>query len=492
MLSATQREILESKTLHLLAELGLKVESDEIESLMLGKGCKQAPSGRIRIPSTLIREMTAFQQVTQAKDNADQELHYHYGVDWTHHIVWHGRQEEMRQLLSKRFRMPAFDCGPTKYFDDRDQQLHAVDTEAFIEAKKFAQATEEIGYISTWYRQDVPPKIERLDSLVLGLQYTHKLDGIEAIYPEVIKYLKEMSEILTGKPGDSSFLAGSECMTMPLILESRSAADILARKAAGVHRYHVASMPTGGVSTPVTIAGSVVMGAAEVLGGMAACWCVDPESDLSGRMVAAVADMRTAVSHYSAPETTMVNLAVRELFDSYLGRDICGLRPFFSPHSHRPGLQAVSENLLGQWRASKLLGIPGLPYPGMGTLGDGSIGSLSQFILDMEIRKAQFATHADWRVDADSLAFEEICEAVREGKDFLTSEHTLEHFRDLWSSKVLLAPDLTGDYEKKMLGKCREAWQENLSRWQPPDWPEDKMRELKACLERAKKELLDE
>ena len=53
----------------------------------------------------------------------------------------------------------------------------------------------------------------------MALDYTDKFDGIEAIYPEVIKYLCEISEIVSGVPGDSRYLSGSECFTPPLIYE---------------------------------------------------------------------------------------------------------------------------------------------------------------------------------------------------------------------------------------------------------------------------------
>ena len=108
--------------------------------------------------------------------------------------------------------------------------------------------------------------MERLESLRRSMDLTGKFAGIEAIYPEVVNYLKEASVILTGDSGRSAYLAGLECMSSPLILERRSAQDILKRKKHGVNRYHVASMPTLGVSTPVTLAGSITMGAAEVLG----------------------------------------------------------------------------------------------------------------------------------------------------------------------------------------------------------------------------------
>ena len=76
----------------------------------------------------------------------------------------------MKKRFKKEFLMSAFDCGPTKYYDYKEKKVMPVDTKAFIEIKKFAHSTPEIGYISTWYRQDVPEKIERIDSLYVPLE----------------------------------------------------------------------------------------------------------------------------------------------------------------------------------------------------------------------------------------------------------------------------------------------------------------------------------
>ena len=189
--------MLGDKTCQLLWDVGMKVESEAIAAAMLARGCRQAPSGRICVPRQLIEEMTASQRPTQDADQRDQELHYYCGVDWAHHVIWHKKQEDIRRALKTRLLMSAFDCGPTTYYDYQSQRSVPVDTTIFIEMMKFAQATPEIGYISTWYRQDVPQAIERIDSLILGLKHTDKVDGIEAIDPAVIKYLKEISEIVT-------------------------------------------------------------------------------------------------------------------------------------------------------------------------------------------------------------------------------------------------------------------------------------------------------
>ena len=76
------------------------------------------------------------------------------------------------------------------------------------------------------------------------------------------------------------------------------------------------------------------------------------------------------------------------------------------------------------------------------------------------------------------------------GKEFLTSEHTLAHFKEVWSSDILLPVQLEGYDEKKILDKCEEAWRENLKKYEPPEWPKEKVKALNDVLARAKKELL--
>ena len=80
--------------------------------------------------------------------------------------------EQVRERLKAEFLMQAFDCGPTQYYDFPTRKLLPVNTDIFVEMMKLAEATPQIGYISTWYRQDVPQPTERLASLVLALRYT--------------------------------------------------------------------------------------------------------------------------------------------------------------------------------------------------------------------------------------------------------------------------------------------------------------------------------
>ncbi len=486
-------ELFKEKTLQLLADVGVKIESDELVSIMLEKGCTEGPDGRVRIPAGLIEELVATQEKTRSADDDDQQLHPWCGVDWTHWLTWTDQKEPMRERLQTEFLMSAFDCGPTHYYDYPAGEAVAVNTDILVEMMKFAEATPEIGYISTWYRQDVPQPTERLASLILALQYTTKVDGIESIDPSVIKYLVEIGEIMTGKPKSACYLAGSECMISPLILDHRAAADMLERNRLGINRYHMASMPTVGIATPVTLAAAVTISVAEILGGLVAAYCLAPEGDLTGRIICTVMDMRTANTSPAGPENLMVNLAVKKLFDDCFGGHLWS-EIFFSPSTHHPGLQAVYENFYAASAVAQLSGSSFIPYPGMGTLANGGMGSPTQFMLDMEIRKSQFQVKERIAITEDTLPFAEMCECIAAGGNFLESDHTLTHFRELWRSE-LFPPSpsaetrAVGD-EKRILDECEERWRANVAVWQPPEWPADTTKALEGLLRRAEKELL--
>ena len=113
-------------------------------------------------------------------------------------------------------------------------------------------------------------------------------------------------------------------------------------------------------------------------------------------------------------------------------------------------------------------------------------------MLDMEIRKSQFALDRPMTIDDDQLPFAEICRTVANDGNFLSSEHTARHCRELWTSRLFLTESphterWAGD-EKAILDTCDRLWRENLKRYQPPPWPPEKIKALDRVLARAKRE----
>ena len=92
----------------------------------------------------------------------------------------------------------------------------------------------------------------------------------------------------------------------------------------------------------------------------------------------------------------------------------------------------------------------------------------------------------------ETIAWEDILKAVEGQSNFLESDHTLRHFRDLWIPELFRSDDpSTGPWdgsEAALLDTCEEMWRTNLSRWEPPEWPAEVTRALEELLARAKQE----
>jgi trimethylamine:corrinoid methyltransferase-like protein len=494
LLTDIQKEQLKDKVYRLLGDVGMRVEHETLEAALIANGCEKSSCGRIRMPASVIDAFVAAHRKTQAQDAELENLYDKFGIiDYANFLLWTGRRNEAEAKLAKGVHTSIFDCGPTKYYDYPSRQTRPVDTNIFITAKKWAQAVPEVGYISTWYRQDVPPRTERIESLVLALKYTDKVGGIEAIYPEVLKYLQEIGEIITGRPGENAYVCGSQCISPPLIFEHRSAEEAVERLRLGIHRYHIASMISIGMNTPPMPASVIVMIAAELLGGMVAVHCLDPGADITGRILASAVDMRNAQVTSATLDTSIVNFGVKELFDAHFGGH-ARMDTFFTAYARRPGLQAVVECFTGAQRLAQLRKVSNIGYPGVGTLDNGGTGSLTQAVLDLEIRRSLFVP-SQIPVDEEAVPFEEICDRVAREQDFFTSEHTLSHFREMWYSQIFRTDDpdagrWAGD-ETAILDTCDDIWRAQLGRGGPPtNLSGDQTKALDALVVRARKELL--
>jgi trimethylamine:corrinoid methyltransferase-like protein len=286
------------------------------------------------------------------------------------------------------------------------------------------------------------------------------------------------------------YLSGSIGINRPLVADVRNLDQLFERKKRGIRRYRVATMPSLGLSTPATLAGAIVMTAAELLGGMVAVHCVESAPELTARVIANTVDMRNAACTSCAPEPTMFNIGVKELFDAAFGGHLW-TEPFFAVSAKIPGLQAVYENFYGAYRYCKLTGWPTL-YPGLGNVGYMGTASPAQAMLDLHIRKSEAALKTSIEVNEETLAYPEIAAVLNSGEDlFLAREHTVKHFREIFMSPLFLnewpSAGWGGD-EKCLLDQCQQMWQENVRKYEPPDIPAIKLKALDDILVRAARE----
>lgn len=493
MLSQSQLERLRDDVLRLLGEVGMRIEHEKMQGDMLAAGCELSPLGRVRISKKLIDEFVKSQERSRTIDDDRESFINRFGiVDYGHFLIWTGNREMEEQRMKRMLRTTVFDCGPTAYYDYPSGQTLPVDSKIFTDVHKWAHSVPEIGYIANWYRQDAPPQTERIESLAMALKITDKVGGIEAIDPKMIKYIQAVGELMTGKPGESAYLAGSQCVTPPLAFDYRSAEEAVERARLGIAKYHVATMMVIGLNTPVTPAGAIVMMAAEILGGMVAVWTQNNDADITGRALASMLDMRTADVTSATTESSIANLGVKELFNAFFGGHI-RVDTFFTTAARRPGLQAVVECFNGMHRNMAVQKLTTFSYPGVGTIGNGGVGSPTQAVLDIEIKKALFVPE-EICVSDETVPFELIRESVEAGENMIGAEHTIAHFREMFSSPLFKTDDPTTSPwksdEKAILDEADQIWREQTKKYQPVERSTDWTRELDKIVASAKKELI--
>ena len=116
------------------------------------------------------------------------------------------------------------------------------------------------------------------------------------------------------------------------------------------------------------------------------------------------------------------------------------------------------------------------------------LGSPTQFMLDLEIRKAQWQAKG-FEVTDETLDFDEVRDRTENAGNFLTSEHTLRHCRELWNSKIFLpaASAAWDGSESCTLTRCEQMWRANLEKYTPPRRSEEQLRALDDLVWRARR-----
>ena len=199
--------------------------------------------------------------------------------------------------------------------------------------------------------------------------------------------------------------------------------------------------PMMGGTAPVTLAGAVALGNAEALSSLVMHQLQQPGAPfLYGHGVHHL-DMKEMVSVYGAPEFQLARVMAAEMGRFY-GLPVWG----YSGHSDSKVLdgQAAADAQFSVLVA--LLAGTNLNHD-VGYLESGLAVSPEYIVLTDEIIRMTRAFVAGVQFDDDALAVEAIA-AVGPGGEFLSHDHTLRHWRELWVPHF---------FDRQRLDKWREA-----------------------------------
>jgi len=339
-----------------------------------------------------------------------------------------------------------------------------------VDIVRIADYLEEISF--HWVAlsaQDKPPETRGLHELAAIWNNTTKHAQTESIYNlHEARAAVEMAGVLAGGREalrKRPILSVMQCTAPPLGHDGGSLEAALVAAEAGIpvgFMTMTASLTTG----PATLAGTLLVGNAEVIAGTALIQLAFPGAPVFYAAAQTAADLRTGGYTGGGPEDYLFGAATNLLSDFY---DIPLSMGSFATGAKEPNWQAGVDNSLSTFMACVVMSDMLL---GVGFLHGSRIWSYSQMLMDCEIFNIVHKMMQGIVVNDETLALDTI-RAVGPGGNFLNQKHTLKHMRNLFLPQL-------------MDRRPYNEWEEKQDR--PRDWALSKARQI---LETHQPDLLD-
>jgi len=319
-----------------------------------------------------------------------------------------------------------------RYLDPRTGQHRPYKMQDLTDVYRLCDALPEIGFVmSVGIPKDAPEDRHYQHQFAAMLKNTTKpivfvCDGLEDI--EAIAAMAAAAAGGMDKLGDYPTLLLYSEPTTPL-QHSLEATDKLLFCAE--HRLPVTHSPAPmmGGTAPITLAGAVALGNAEMLSGLVMHQLQNPGAPfLYGHGVHHL-DMKDMVSVYGAPEFQLARVMAAEMGRFY-HLPVWG----YAGHSDSklPDGQAAADMQFSVLVA--LLANTNLNHD-VGYLESGLTNSPEMMVLANEIIAATRRFTGGVRLNDDTLALD-VIDAVGPGGEFLSTDHTMAHWRELWVPQI--------------------------------------------------------
>ena len=287
------------------------------------------------------------------------------------------------------------------------------------------------------------------------------------------RYAVEMAAaVAAARPGGSAAPVLSDLIgtVSPLVLDGEGTEASIVFAQAGVPVCFV-TMPTLGTTAPATQAGTLVVGAAEIVAASVLHQLAAPGAPVWGSLMPTYADPRTAAT-MTAPLDDRGRFAATGLVHAF---GLPSLGSFGGTDSAEPGTwQAGVEQCL-QLMQLPLDGCE--TYTGIGLHDTYRAFAVEDLILDDDLYHRARCAFLGFATDDEALALDAI-DAVGPGGSFLAHAHTRRHMRSAVVRAVTQQIGADGRHYRDAREVARERALEILARYRPEPLPDDVRREL--------------
>ncbi|MEI8063603.1 MAG: trimethylamine methyltransferase family protein [Verrucomicrobiota bacterium] len=393
---------LHETSLKILAEIGVRLEHDEIVRRMIDAGARPGAGPQdVRIPREMVREYLARVPSAiklDARDSSGKTLTPNSPSSfWTNPAMYMWTGTERRKATSEDLACVARLC-------DHLENVHGVMGMAL---------------------DDLPPRHRDFVGLRVIAENCRKHIRVLCFTPDGMDALVAMKPVFPGNWFSVGFTAHGPLRWTNLALE------IFRRSAGHGIPATINGEPMAGVSGPVTIAGAAAVGNAEILVGIVVNQLLEPGRPMIYNLgLAHVFDMKAATAVTGGPENALfaqISAEMGQFYNipssSWVSTESCftdqqaGLEKMFGFHTHS------SNGVSLVW--------------GMGQLESKLTMSLGQLVVDNEMINYARRYQCGCTVNEDTLAYNLVREVGIAGS-FLETDHTLLNFREqLFDPRIL-------------------------------------------------------
>ena len=277
---------------------------------------------------------------------------------------------------------------------------------------------------------------------------------------------------------------GGICMASPLVIPEDQAQGILDYAESGNPQL-ILSGPSKGATGPATMAGTLVLQNAEILGGTVLAQLANPGAGVMYMGYATPMDMRLGTMASGAAEVGIMAVGTAQLA-RYYGMPSGVFFPMTDAKTPDP--QAVYEKHM----QTLLCAMSGVNYiMPLGGLDNEGTHSPTMMVIDNEVCKMVGKVLDGIRVDDERLAVDLIKEVGPVPGNFLKTEHTRQHWQEEY---IIPEVGVREDYDAWVMGgkqgvveRATKVARELMETHQHNPLPPEADRELAKILEEAEK-----
>ena len=258
------------------------------------------------------------------------------------------------------------------------------------------------------------------------VKHTKKLGGIEVYDALDVEYVSRIAEVVAGGAEalrQKPVLVGYAEARSPLCFDANMVDVFIAYIKRGLPQT-LDTMPCAGTTAPATLAGTLAVGCAETLAAMVLAYAVDENAVVGVDLNCSHADMRSGLFAYGGFGRVPYILGRIAMISHYYGcpAGVHGLKT----NACTPGFEAGAEKMLSMVMPI-LAGACGIGT--MGALENAMTCSPVQMVLDDALIGGMRYVLKDFDFSDQAFALD-LIDQLAPGGEFLTSEHTAEHYGD--------------------------------------------------------------